>query len=186
MAALFSDGNTVDSIVEFFWNGLTKTDLIDPTNNYRQIYIGLKFLDKVVCNGWSYTTPPGEYLTPDIIVELIQAFSQKINSEVTNNSNPLILKVHKPGIGDRNNKLRHYEYYNLNSVVPYMSIVVTLRTTPNALPYYMTPLEAYNVTTGSTAASDLSSDGADMVNVQPTTETTVTSTYTQPNSAENA
>lgn len=154
---------TTDQIVQFFWDGLTKTSMIDTRSNYRQMEIGIKYGDSVINNGWTYTAPPGEYIDPDTIVAIVQGFAAKINAAATADSNFMILKVHSPGVGDRGNILRQYEYYNLNNILPSTSLVVTLRTAPNYLAYSMTPVESNLGTTGVDAATGL--DDTSVTNV---------------------
>ncbi len=146
---------TTEEIVEFFWNGLTKTNMIDTRSNYRQMEIGIKYGDTVINNGWTYTAPAGEYIDPDTIVAIAQGFAAKINAAATSDTNFMILKVHSPGVGDRGNILRQYEYYNLNNILPSTSLVMTLRTAPNYLSYATTPVESNLGTTGVDAATGL-------------------------------
>ncbi len=153
----------VSSVVEFFWNGLTKTELIEPRANYVYMQVGIKFLDKYISNGWSFSTQPGDYITPDIIEQVVSGIAGKINEYASSASNPLIVKVYHPGVGDRGNILNQYEYFNVNSLVPYMSIVVTLRTVRPVVKYAITPVEANTDITGASAASGL--DGTSLTDV---------------------
>ncbi len=165
----------VEQVVQFFWNGLTKTEEIDTRNNYVQMEVGIKFLDSVVNNGWMFQTTPGDYLTPQIINQIVQGIATKINSYISDNpgSNPLVLKVHSPGVGDRNNILRQYEFYNVNNLVPYMSIVVTLGTMRAAPKFFTTILQGFDESTGAISASGL--DFTDVTNVPDTSANLATS-----------
>jgi len=146
---------TTEEIVEFFWNGLTKTSMIDPRSNYKQMYIGIKYDDRIINNGWSYIAPEGEYIGPDFIVKVVQGIAAKINAAATADTNFMLLKVHSPGVGDRNNVMNQYEYFNLNTILPSTSIVVTLRTAANYNKYAITPVESNLRTTGVDAATGL-------------------------------
>lgn len=156
-----------NTLVEFFWNGLTQTSLIDARANYVQMEVGVVYAGRIVNNGWRFTTDPGEFITPQIVESVVAGIVAKLNAASSNISNALVLKVHAPGVGDRSDILRRYEYMNTNNIVPFESIMVTLRTQAAAGRYITTAVEGFNGTTGANAASSL--EGTDVTNVAETT-----------------
>jgi hypothetical protein len=147
-------------VIDFFWNGLTNNTLIDPINNYVEMEIRIKKGDRYISNGWRYQTPVGEYITQDIITEVVQGISANLNAVMTNGnaSNPIIMKLHKPGTQTLPDLLREQEYLNVNSVIGYDAISVVLRTVYTVPTYVQGPLQDFTGTTGASAASAISDE----------------------------
>jgi hypothetical protein len=130
-------------VIDFFWNGLTSNQLIDPINSYVEMEVRIRVSeDRYVSNGWRYQAPPGEYITQSIITEVVQGISANLQTIMNNGnaSNPIIMKLHKPGTQSRSDILREQEYFNVNSVIGYQAISVVLRTV------YTTPTQFPNQT----------------------------------------
>lgn len=145
-------------VIDFFWNGLTNNQLIDPINRYVEMEVRIRVSgDRYVSNGWRYQTPVGEYLTQAIISEIVQGISQNLQAIMTNGnaSNPTIMKLHKPGTQARSDILREQEYFNINSVIGYEAISVVLRTVYTVPSFVETPLEMYTGTSGAISASSM-------------------------------
>jgi len=147
----------VTTVVDFFWNGLTDNSLIDTVNNYVEIEMRLKVADDTyISNGWRYQTPVGEYLTQDIIEQIVQGFATKLQAAMADTSSPTFaIKLHKPGTQSRGDLLREQEWYNLNDVLPYTAISVVLRTVYTVATYSQGPIALFDETSGASSASSM-------------------------------
>lgn len=145
-------------VIDFFWNGLTNNQLIDPINQYVEMEVRLRVTgDRYISNGWRYQAPVGEFITQSIISEIVQGLSAKIQAIMNNGnaSNPVIMKLHKPGTQSRSDILREQEYYNINSIIGYEAISVVLRTVYTFPSFLITPSIMYTGSSGAQAASSM-------------------------------
>ena len=167
-------------LIQFFWDSLTDSGTlisnVSNKSNYVAMQIGITFLDRKIDNGWKYVAPEGEFITPQMVQDVVNGIVANINAVATNSSNSLIMKVHDHNNTGPRDMVNSFEFFNVNSLVPYMSIVVTLNTRRPRGRYTNGPVGAYDTTTGASAASGM--QGTSITDVASVTGDSIeTATY---------